>query len=387
MTSPSRQETVRAGKQRRSQAPARPSPLFIGGGIIAAIAIAAVVLFAVPGLLKPASVPPSPDGRISFVRTDAKSGMRTLYVVNPDGANQQQLAADTLIEGGTVWSPDGRYIAAQAGINGTSTIVRVAVGPDNKATEVVQLTSDVKADSAIPAWSPDSKQIAFGSKREGGDFQVFVMNLDGSGKRRLSDGTGQASQPAWSPDGKSIAYVQGANKDSSKEIYVVPVAGGTPKAATNMRLNLVQPLWSRDGKTIVFEQRLGDRAAVIMSVPADGTAQPRSLAEAGAIQYVRMSPTGDKLVYSRVLTENTSGGSDIYVVPLAGGTATSITTNSQEDYIPAWSPDGKKLTWAGVPPQGGAHKIVVANADGTDAKVISTGDGDDFMPLWAAATK
>lgn len=387
MTSPSRQETARAGRQRRSQAPARPGPLLIGSIVIAAIAVAALILFVVPGLLKPPPVPPSPEGRISFVRTDAKGGMRTLYVVNPDGTNQQQLAGDTLIEGSTTWSPDGRYIAAQAGIDGTSTIVRMAVGPDNNATEVVQLTSDVKADSAIPAWSPDSKQIAFGSKREGGDFQVFVMNLDGSGKRRLSDGKGQASQPSWSPDGKSIVYVKGENKDSSKEIYVVPVEGGTPKAVTNMNLNLVQPLWSHDGKTIIFEQKLGDRAAVIMSVPADASAQPRSLAEAGAIQYVRLSPTEDKLVYSRVLTENSSGGSDIYVVPLAGGTATSITNSSQEDYIPAWSPDGKKLTWAGIPPQGGAHKIVVANGDGTDVKVISTGDGDDFMPLWVAATK
>lgn len=359
----------------------------IGGGVVAIIAILAIVLFVVPGLLKPATITASPDGRISFVRTAGQNSMRTLYVVNPDGTNQQQLTPDLLIEGVTTWSPDGRYIAAQAGIDGISNVVRIAVGPDNKATEIVKLTSDAKADSALPSWSPDSKQIAFQSKREGADFQIFVMDLDGSNKRRLSDGQGQASQPAWSPDGKSIVYVQGENKNSSKELYIVPASEGAPKAVTKLKLNLVQPMWAPDGKTIVFLQKLGDRASVIMSVPADGSAQPRTLAEAGAIQYVRVSPTDGMLAYSRVLTENAAGGSDIYTVPLSGGTAQVITTDSQEDYIPSWSPDGKRLTWASSRGQSDGHKIVVANADGANAKVISTGDGDDFMPMWASPVK
>lgn len=388
MSSRSKQNTVPSSQRRTPFRAGTPSKaLLLGGAVLAALVILAVVLFVVPRLSRPTLPPPSSDGRISFVRTAAQGGMRTLYVVNPDGSNQQQLTQDVLIEGVTTWSPDGRYIAAQAGINGLSSVVRVTVGTDNKASEIVQLTSDVKADSALPAWSPDSKQIVFQSKREGGDFQVFVMNLDGTNKRRVSDGNGLASQAAWSPDGKSIAYVQGANKDSATEIYIVPAAGGTPRAVTRMNLNLVQPMWTPDSKTIVFQQRLGDRASVIMSVPADGSAQPRTLAEAGAIQYVRVSPTGDALAYSRVLTESSSGGSDIYTVPLSGGTAVPITTQTQEDYTPGWSPDGKRLTWASVPGQSGDHKIVVANADGSNVKVVSTGEGDDFMPLWASPVK
>lgn len=386
--SSSKQDTARTNRRRsQSQAPARSRALLVGGGVVAIIAIVAILLFAVPGILKPAASPASPDGRISFVRTAGQNGMRTLYVVNPDGTNQQQIAPDMLVEGVTTWSPDGRYIAAQAAIDGISNIVRIAVGPDNKATEVVQLTSDVKADSALPAWSPDSKQIAFQSKRAGGDFQIFVMNLDGSNKRRLSDGTGQAGQSAWSPDGKSIIYVRGENKDSGKDIYIVPASGGAPRAVTKLNLNLAQPMWTPDGKTIVFVQKLGDRAAVIMSIPTDGSAQPRTLAEAGAIQYVRISPTDGTLAYSRVLTENPSGGSDIYTVPATGGTAQVITTQTQEDYIPYWSPDGKRLTWASSRGQSAGHKIVVANADGSNAKVISSGDGDDFMPIWASPVK
>src|SRR5205823_10642331 len=132
-------------------------------------------------------------------------------------------SAGITLEGTNAWSPDGRRILLQAGVGGTSTLVRIDIGPDNKGSNAVQLTADVKADSAFPVWSADGTQIAFQSKREGGNFQVFVMDTEGNNKQRLSDGKGYAGQPAWSPDGKSVVYVAGDKPDTGtpKELYVV----------------------------------------------------------------------------------------------------------------------------------------------------------------------
>src|SRR4051812_45352886 len=188
----------------QSSAARRPGRLWLVGGLaVALLAIVGLSFFA-QGLWSIGQTPVpasySPEGRIAFVRQTAE-GKRDLFVVNPDGTHQEQVTRDIGIEGTNSWSPDGRRVMVQASVDGTSTVVRIDIGPDNKPSNAVQLTADKKADSAFPAWSPDGSLIAFQSKRDGGDHQVFVMNADGNNKRRLSDGKGYASQPVWSPDG------------------------------------------------------------------------------------------------------------------------------------------------------------------------------------------
>src|SRR3954454_11600440 len=174
--------------------PARSAPLpawVLFAGILGVVALAflGILLFA-PQVLNagPQAAPEySPDGRISFVRR-TQDGKSDLFVVNPDGSRLEQITKDLPIEGTNTWSPDGKRMLVQAGVKGISTIVRMDVGPDNKSSNVVQLTADVKADSAFPAWSPDGTMIAYQSKKEGNNTQIYVMDADGNNKRRLSNG-------------------------------------------------------------------------------------------------------------------------------------------------------------------------------------------------------
>ena len=67
-----------------------------------------------------------------------------------------------------------------------------------------QLTTQT-ADDGHPAWSPDGKRIAFTSDRTG-NFDIWVMDSDGSNQRQLTTHTVWDAVPAWSPDGRKIAF-------------------------------------------------------------------------------------------------------------------------------------------------------------------------------------
>lgn len=353
----------------------------LAGGAIVVVLLALLGLGAWAGVgpFSSPTIAPSPDGRIAFIRTNTQGTSRSLYVVNPDGSNQQQIAPDLYVDS-IGWAPSGRYIVAQARFATIDGIVRIAVGDDNKAGEVLKLTPDITTDSVNPTWSPDGSLIAFQTKRDGGDYQVFVMNTDGSNKRRISDGKGYAGQPAFSPDSKSLVYVQGDNNLSPMQVYVAPIAGGAPKAIAAPGSSAAQPSWSADGKTVVFLKVVGDRADTIMAVPSQG-GDVRTLSDTGAIQSVHISPDGSTVLYHQII-QQANAGTQLFTVPLAGGTPKQLTTGG-ENYYPSWSPDGKQITYAGRTSESSAHKIVISNADGTNVQTISSGDGDDYLPLWA----
>jgi TolB protein len=322
-----------------------------------------------------------PEGRISFVRRTG-TDRSDLYIVNPDGTHQERATTDIPIEGVNTWSPDGRRILVQASVGGTSTVVRLDIGADNKASNAVQLTADARGDSAFPSWSPDGSLIAFQSKRDGADYQLFVMDPDGNNKHRLTDGKGYAGQPSWSPDGKTIAYVQGEKADAGtpKEIYLVPKAGGTPTKLTSLGKDLGRPLWSPAGGQIIFAQSVGDRNRAIYSIDPQGKTEPKLLVDQGFNSGAAFSRDGKTIVYYSITT-----GSDILTVPAAGGPITNLTHLTPEDYQPAWSPDGRNLTWAGR--RTDSFRIIVANADGSNPHEISSGDGSDTQPSWGAPVK
>ena len=90
---------------------------------------------------------------------------------------------------------------------------------------VARLTSGIIWNFSFdPAWSPDGQKIAFTSNRDGGgnDWDIYVMNADGSDIARLTDGAGN-EYPAWSPDGQKIAFSSDRGGDS--DIYVMNADG------------------------------------------------------------------------------------------------------------------------------------------------------------------
>lgn len=327
-----------------------------------------------------------PDGRISFVRRPVEGGTPELYVVNPDGTSQEPVLTGYAIEGTNVWSPDGKRLLIQAGVEGISTVVVLEIGPDNKVVKAEQLTADAKADSIFPTWSPDGTRIAFQSKREGGDYQVFIMDTDGNNKRRVSSGQGFAGQPAWSPDNSSLAFVAGADNQPTTptELFIVPSSSGEPRQITTLGKRLTRPQWTPDGKYIVHQE--GQRENTTLSITSIDGKEQRALVPAGNNSSPAVSPDGRLLAYNYVNNTDSSQptGSHIYTVPLAGGEPTNLGPE-ESDYWPTWSFDGKRLAW--IRQVGNFQRIVTGAPDGSDVRVVSSGNGNDSQPSWGPPVK
>jgi len=149
------------------------------------------------------------------------------------------------------------------------------------ATRSATLLTPGPFDSGEPAWSPDDKQIAFSSKRQGDDpdrhdnSDIYIMDAsEGAVARQLTVWDGADSSPVFSPDGKWIAYVQsGPAKYASydpEQIAVVPTAGGEAILPTpDLDRNVSHLRWSDDGKALYF-LLVDDRIESVARVPFKG---------------------------------------------------------------------------------------------------------------------
>jgi Tol biopolymer transport system component len=281
----------------------------------------------------------SPDGQtIAFIG-------KSLFFVNADGSGKRNVARELgLVDQVPVWSPDGKHILFTKIHGGQKSDIYV-MNADGSGTR--RLTHCDCA--AFPIWSPNGKKIAFG--RDNVTFrphrkphvvdhpEVWVMNADGSGQRRLTRGFPNG----WSPDGKKIAF-RGLDKPG---LYVVNADGSGRQQLTRHVVN--GAAWSPDGRKIVFsgyEPRTRGRISNIYVINANGSGQRElKLTERG--QDPRWSPDGEKIAFVSSRQEpawynNRDGNYEIYVINADGSGLVNVSQTPLRDELShAWSPGQK----------------------------------------------
>ena len=228
----------------------------------------------------------------------------------------------------------------------------------------------------IPEESP-STLIAFATNRDG-NYEIYIMNEDGTNPRNLTCNPGQDRDPAWSPDGERIAFT--SDRDGDYEIYVMDADGKNLKRLTFSPGSDRYPAWSPDGRKIVFNtvRNVNDQI-YILDV---GNKTVKRLTQ--TLSYdarATWSPDGEKIAYDSSILYQNRYPYDIYIIDTDGNQKKNLTNLIDRNTDPAWSPDGEKIAF--VKRKESSYNIYVMDADGQNQVNITNNTAGNWDPAWS----
>ena len=258
--------------------------------------------------------------------------------------------------------------------------------PAGAELNVRRLTNNPATDNQ-PRYSPDGRQIAFSSTRDG-PSEIYIMNADGSNVRRLTF-TGGNGAPSWHPDGSQIAFQ--STRDGNFEVYKIFVDGTGETRLTNNPAEDSLPAWSPDGTRIAFSSRSVDPAADVMVMNPDGTGVVDLTAGSRGVEdsWPSWSPDGSMIAFHS--RRDDPAGEEIYRMNADGSNVVRLTFNNGPspgppnpcDIFPAWSPDGTRIVWnSGRGSDNFGDIYTMRASDGGDIRRITSNPAIDQRCDW-----
>jgi TolB protein len=181
----------------------------------------------------------SPDGKsIVFMRWTVNSNRNLIMLMDRDGKNQNNIPH---AEGwDPTWSPDGKYVLFASDESGS--VQLYSIRTDGKQLKQI---SNLPAIRGRSDWSPDGGSIVTYSGPSW-HREVYIMNADGTNARILSPAGGNSQGPSISPDGNWVAftaYFDHPNEDHGCEIYIMRIDGTDLRRLTDNDYCDYQPRW------------------------------------------------------------------------------------------------------------------------------------------------
>jgi TolB protein len=288
----------------------------------------------VPGI----SPHPEVGGQLVYSCDSGPAVKGELYLLDLSSGKVRRLTSGGGLNWDGDWSPDGRRIVFQSTRGG-----RYDLYVMDLETHSVQWLTGGAGFNDLPEWSPDGAWISFESSRDGisgplGAWgmhrNIFMVRPDGSGLRRLTDGSAFNGSPAWSPAGDRLAFT--SDQGGSLDIYVMDTDG-----------HLLRQLTRHHGGR-------------------------------GYASWAGWSPDGSELVVDATNPPRDAAPVSVYRVPSTGGGAVRVTHGL--DFQPNWSRDGDWIAFVRVR---NAHtQLFIVRPDGSDLIQLTRDAGDKDWPRW-----
>jgi Tol biopolymer transport system component len=246
----------------------------------------------------------------------------------------------------------------------------------------IKKLTDNSWDDEYPLWSPDGKKIAFMANPEG-NYDIFIMNSDGSAITPLTSFSSDEKTLAWFPDGRSIVYTREVKKFIRKELSLFRIdihskktkriIPGYNKGHAIPHVSPAEPLL-----TFTAKKMIGWDVAVYDMDEQKVT----YLDEGGKTCRARFSPDGKKLVY--VSNKEDKKGEIFTMNPDGSQKARLTERNETYDYFPCWSPDGQYIAFnsSHQGDHNGDWKLFILEMKSRKISLLFDSPGNDVFPDW-----
>jgi DNA-binding beta-propeller fold protein YncE len=234
------------------------------------------------------------------------------------------------------------------------------IEPDG--TNPRSLTQTETVSELAPAWSPDGRRIAFVSCTECTTSDIWIMDADGGGLRRITNDAALDGAPAWSPDGTRIAYHSGPDGESA--IYLIGV-DGTGRRRLSQGADIA-PAWAPGGGKIAFVRFIPGIYSSLFVINSDGSGERRLTEPSIWVRQAAWSPDGKQIALAIMDVETTTN--DLFVMNADGSNLTRLTEGQGIGTV-TWAPDGSSILLTDAGPR---HGLSTIKPDGTDLSSIYT---------------
>ena len=261
------------------------------------------------------------------------------------------------------------YVTARGTGNGRTYALLVSDADGENEHTIMESPDPIMS----PAWSPDSRRLAYVSF-EGNASSIFVQTLRTGNRIQVSNRPGINGSPAFSPDGRKLVMTLGG-VDGNLDIHVMDLATRDVKRLTTNRAIDTEGSWSPDGRQIYFTS---DRSGgpQVYRIGADGGTPERVTFEGSYNARPRLSPDGTKLA-----TVHVDRGNFRIAVMELDRRGMLVLSTGQQDESPSFAPNSDTLIYATR--QGGGGVLETVSADGLVRQRLASGQGDVREPVWS----
>jgi Tol biopolymer transport system component/imidazolonepropionase-like amidohydrolase len=357
----------------------------------------------------------SPDGKTVVFCSDRRGNMN-LFLMNADGTNPRPLTEEKdAVYSSPSWTPDGEYVLArreETNHAGIPPVELVMVHRDG-GSGIKVINKDKLNNVGGTVASPDGRYLyltgrerrfSYLPRMDDGLWNLYRFDRMTSEMIRLTPGPNGGMKPVLTPDGKRIAYVR---RDDAKSTLVLrDLESGTERILTDALTRDEQEgfaqmdvypnaAFTRDGKTLVFYsggkiRKLDMATLKLGEVPftADVSLDLRPLHRitkpvgepeltVKLLRWPTLSPDGKKLVFDAL--------GKLWVVDITNGKAGKprrLTKDTRREYAPEFSPDGRSIAYVTWSDQELGHVWKMRSDGGTPTRLTKVA-GHYVNPAWS----